>query len=180
MYSSKDVETVTLTCFCVFVADFGQVIVCLVIYFFEISCVLRVIFLPIQILYVFHKPFLSFESNSLSLTAIVISVKEYLDQSQDCGNLVLIKVKPNLWIIVYFYCFYGHEFILWLSSYSNSKLVCCLRPVWTGSCRCQRLIQNPRIYCDKSRRPTVSYYNKESHLKDWFGPGSTCSFKVVL
>ena len=154
--------------------------VCLVIYFFEISCVLRVIFLPIQILYVFHKPFLSFESNSLSLIAIVISVKEYLGQSQDCGNLVLIKVKPNLWIIVYFYCFYGHEFILWLSSYSNSKFVCCLRPVWTGSCRCQRLIQNPRIYCDKSRRPTVSYYNKESHLKDWFGPGSTCSFKVVL
>ena len=35
-------------------------------------------------------PFLSFESNSLSVTAVQERcLKESLDQSQDCGNLVL-------------------------------------------------------------------------------------------
>ena len=35
-------------------------------------------------------PFLSFESNSLSVTAVQERcLKEFFDQSQDCGNLVL-------------------------------------------------------------------------------------------
>ena len=41
-------------------------------------------------------------------------VKESLGQSQDCGKLVLVKVKSNLRINIYLYWFYGQKFILQL------------------------------------------------------------------
>lgn len=55
----------------------------------------------------------SFITKSLSVIAVQErNVKKSLNQSQDCGNLVLVKVKSNMRIIVYLYCFYGHEFML--------------------------------------------------------------------
>ena len=69
-------------------------------------------------------------------------VKESLSQSQDCGKLVLVKVKSNLRVSIYLYWFHGQEFILQLQLYTYSNLAFCLRRVWTVSCHCQRLTQN--------------------------------------
>ena len=82
--------------------------------------------------------FLSFENNYLSVVAVQERYEKgiYLGQSRDCGNLALVKVNSSLWISFYFYCFYVHEFILWLqyfwtvshgwSFYRSVSLVCFL------------------------------------------------------
>ena len=45
--------------------------------------------------------------------------KEPLGQSQDSGNLVLVKVKSDLRISVDLYSFYGQEFIFRLPLYTK-------------------------------------------------------------
>ena len=73
---------------------------------YEISCNLRVNYFLIQISYVSHTPFLSFESNSLSVTAVQeCCVKESLSQSQYCGNSVfsqsqVISANQHIFILI--------------------------------------------------------------------------------
>ena len=58
-------------------------------------------------------PFLSFESNSLSVTAIQkCCVKESLSQGQDCGYSIFSQIKSHQQISIYFYWFYGQKCIL--------------------------------------------------------------------
>ena len=114
--------------------------------------------------------FLSFKSNSLSMTAVwERCVKESLSRSQDCGNSVLVKIMSYLQISKCLYWFHCHEFILQLPLCTNSKSVCCLRRVFTLLFCCPRLIQNPCIiwngsFCDIVDKLTLSAVVTKSPL----------------
>ena len=73
--AAKTWKQVPSVCFWAYVAEFEEIIICVVTFHYMKPLVFYGAFIfPIHILYVSHTPFLSFESNSLSVTAVKLCV----------------------------------------------------------------------------------------------------------